>query len=225
VSDHDCPLVELDVKPIRRVQKPRKVPMYKKARWDTLASELEAIGTDIRRLTTTTPVNTLLKMFQKAIKEGIEKHIPWKTLKSKDSVPYITREIEKLIKRRDRLYKRRKRSQKNFDHSTVKYQNQDSKLKDIKREIQKKTRRAFWVHIESIITPMENEEGKYTCMKRFWSFIKHCKKDYEGVAPLKHQGQTHIAPKEKANIMNQQYEYLFTQEAPPSNQISSLNSQ
>jgi hypothetical protein len=216
VSDHDCPLVELDVKPIRRVQKPRKVPMYKKARWDTLASELETIGADIRRLatTTTTPVNTLWKMFQKAIKEGIEKHIPWKTLKSKDSLPYITREIEKLIKRRDRLYKRRKRSQKNFDHSTVKYQNQDSKLKDIKREIQKKTRRAFWAHIESIITPMENEEGKYTCMKRFWSFIKHRKKDYEGVAPLKHQGQTHIDPTEKANIMNQQFESVFTQEAP-----------
>ncbi len=30
---------------------------------------------------------------------GIERHIPRKTLKSKDSIPYITREIEKLTKR------------------------------------------------------------------------------------------------------------------------------
>ena len=214
VSDHDCPLVELDVKPIRRLQKPRKVPMYKKARWDTLASEMKEVGDDIIRLAPTTTVNILWSMFQKAIKEGIERHIPCKTLKNKDSLPYITNEIERLIKRRDRHYKRRKRMQKNFEHSSVTYQNQDSKIRDIKREIQKKTRRAFWAHIESIITPMENEEDQYSGMKRFWSFIKHRKKDHEGVAPLKHEGQTHTGHKEKASILNQQFESVFIRETP-----------
>ncbi len=59
---------------------------------------------------------------------------------------------------------------------------------------------------------MENEEEKYSCMKRFWSFIKHRKKDYEGVASHKHQGQTHTGPKEKASILNQQFESVFIKE-------------
>ena len=37
-------------------------------------------------------------------------HIPTKMLKIKDSLPYITPEIIKLIKRRDRLYKNKKKN-------------------------------------------------------------------------------------------------------------------
>ncbi len=99
-------------------------------------------------------------------------------------------------------------------NTTAKYQDQDNKLKEMKRKIQKKTRRSFWAHIESIITPMESEEEKYTCMKRFWSFTKHQKKDYKGEAQLKHLGQTHTDPKEKANIMNQQFESVLSKEVP-----------
>ena len=35
ISDHNCPLMELDAKPTRRIQKPRDVPIYRKADWDT----------------------------------------------------------------------------------------------------------------------------------------------------------------------------------------------
>ncbi len=146
--------------------------------------------------------------------EGVEKHIPIQTLKNRASLPYITPEIGKLIRKRDRIYKRREKAQKNFDHSTASYKRLDMKLKDIKREIQRQTRIAFWTYIESIITPMEDEEEWYSFMKIFWTFIKHRAKDYEGITGLNDQGQLHTDPKDKTNILNHQFESVFTKESP-----------
>ena len=33
ISDHDCPVVELDLTPVRYKQKPREIPLYKRAKW------------------------------------------------------------------------------------------------------------------------------------------------------------------------------------------------
>ena len=49
-------------------------------------------------------------------------------------------------------------------------------------------------------------------MKRFWSFVKSLRKDNSGVAPLKDQGKMHADPVDKANILNRQYESVFTKE-------------
>ena len=49
-------------------------------------------------------------------------------------------------------------------------------------------------------------------MKRFWSFVKSLRKDNSGVAPLKDQGKIHADPVDKANILNWQYESVFTKE-------------
>ena len=179
ISDHNCPLAELDVKPTRRTQTPRRVPIYKKANWDDFERDLKETRDQLNKQAYTSSVTELWDKFKGAIITGIEKHIPTKDLKVKDSLPYLTPEIVKLIKRRDRLYKNRKRRQRRFDFSTSTYKSVEEKLRNIKREIQTKTRRAYWEYIESIITPInpENEEP-YSNMKRFWAFIKHNRKDY-----------------------------------------------
>ena len=47
-------------------------------------------------------------------------------------------------------------------------------------------------------------------MKRFWSFVKSLQKDNSGVASLKDQGKIHADPVDKGNILNRQYESVFT---------------
>ena len=186
ISDHDCPLVEFDARPLQRKQSPRKVPIYKRADWESFDKDLKETSNNINELPPNTPVNDLWKLFKNAIFEGIEKHIPIKQLKVKDSLSYVTTEILKLMKRRDRLYKNRKKKQRNFDFSTSSYKSINQKLKDIRREIQQKTRQAYWKYIETIITPEETPENQtpYSNMKRFWAFIKQKRKDYTGIPTL-----------------------------------------
>ena len=49
VSDHDCPLITVDLKPVRNKETPRKIPLYKRANWDSLAVQLSK---DIDTVTT-----------------------------------------------------------------------------------------------------------------------------------------------------------------------------
>ena len=211
ISDHNCPIAELDVKPTRRTQTPRKVPIYKKANWEEFERDLKKTKDEINGAASTSSATQLWNKFKDAILDGIENHIPTKHLTAKDSLPYITPDIIKLIKRRDRLYKNRKRKQRRFDFSTSSYKSIEEKLRNIKREIQLKTRRAYWKYIESIITPLEPENNEpYSNMKRFWAFIKHNRKDYSGVPPLNAHGKHAESSKEKANLLNEQFESVFT---------------
>jgi hypothetical protein len=204
------------VLPIRRTQKSRDIPLYKKANWDTLAQEMQRVDDEIKQMHPHATANDKWIKFRDALQQGIKTHIPTKTCKKKDSLPYMNKELERLIKRRDRMYKKRKKAQRNFEYSTTNYQDQDRKYRDLKHQVQKKMREAYWNHVESIITPMDPEDP-HKGMKRFWTFVKSLRKDYSGVAPLKDQGRTCTENTEKANILNKQFESVFTRESdiPP----------
>ncbi len=89
-----------------------QISVYQKAIWYSLASDLEQVGPDIRRIAPSTSTDTLLNMLRKTITKGVEKHIPIQTLKNKASLSYITPEIGKLIRKRDGIYKKKKKGTK-----------------------------------------------------------------------------------------------------------------
>ena len=41
ISDHDIVFVEMNITPTKLKQKPRQVPIYKKANWETMKLELD----------------------------------------------------------------------------------------------------------------------------------------------------------------------------------------
>ena len=90
VSDHDCPFITLDLKPVRHKQTPRKIPLYKRANWDSLADELskdiDTITANMEHLTS----NELWEKLKAAINKGIDRHIPHKVSKPKGNLPWIT---------------------------------------------------------------------------------------------------------------------------------------
>ena len=81
--------------------------------------------------------------------------------------------------------------------------------------MQKVERHAYWKHVENIIhVDIGDPESDYrpNKQKRFWSFIKSLRKDSSGVSPLKENGKMHADPKDKKNILNRQYESVYTKE-------------
>ena len=150
-------------------------------------------------------------MFKRGLIEGINKHIPQKTSRSKDSCSWINSDLRRKISRRDKAYSASKKT------GTIRDENKFCKLK---REVQRDLRQAYWSHVEDIVTPQDSDQGPHTCMKRFWSFIKQKKTDHNGVAPLKSDGKLVSEPRQKAEILNKQFQSVFTHEtdfsiAPP----------
>ncbi|CAC5423161.1 unnamed protein product [Mytilus coruscus] len=66
---------------------------------------------------------------------NLKRNIPHKTARTKNGCPWITTDIRRLIRKKDRAYKRKKKSND---------ANDNSKYKELKREAQKQMRKAYW---------------------------------------------------------------------------------
>ena len=48
ISDHDIVFAEVDLKIKQKTQKPRSIPLYKKAKWDTMKEEISDLHRSIK---------------------------------------------------------------------------------------------------------------------------------------------------------------------------------
>ena len=84
--------------------------------------------------------------------------------------------------------------------------NKDSdweKFRSVRKEVQKDTKRAYWSYVRN------------TCLespKQFWGFIKRLKNDTCGIQSLRENGKFSSDSTTKANILNRQFESVFTEE-------------
>ena len=186
LSDHDIPVGELDVQPVKHYQKSRKIPIYKKADWEGFAEDLSPLGDQLEDLAQTEDVNSLWSKFKLAVQGGIDKWIPHRVAKRRDGAPWISASTKKLIARRVRLFKAQRKS---FSPERA------EKLKALKSSIQREIRREHWTYLNSMFTG--EEEGNAVGLKRFWCYIKHKKGGGGGVAPLQCDGETTADPKKK----------------------------
>ena len=78
-------------------------------------------------------------------------------------------------------------------------------------------KQAYWAYMETIIdfsSPIERPNDHATKQKHFWSFIRSVQKDSSRVSPLRSESEIHSSAEKKAEILNQQFTSLFTQEPP-----------
>ncbi|MCG8077787.1 MAG: reverse transcriptase family protein, partial [Candidatus Thiodiazotropha taylori] len=66
--------------------------------------------------------------------------------------------------------------------------------------------------MEDIIEVGDPEQDTPPKRKRLFNFIKSLRRDSTGVAPLKENGRLHDDPKDKADILNRQYQSTWTRE-------------
>lgn len=125
--------------------------------------------------------------------------------------PPLDPNTKKLIPKRNLLYTKMKKT----DCPQI-----GTKFLKLKAHIQNTLRVNYYEHGNTVIgsmTPTETVDpaNQRVNTKKFYSFIKHPKKDQQGVAaPLKEHGITYSENLDKANILNQQFKSIFTPKSP-----------
>jgi hypothetical protein len=215
ISDHHIATCNVNVLPLRRLQPPRLIMQYKKANWQKITEGLHILRSKLEDEAQTNP-ESLWKTFTDSLKSLIEENIPMKKTSKIQKLPYITKEIERLINRRNRKYKQLKRKQRNLEMSTHSYLQLEEEIRSLKKEIQQKLRRSHWDYIDKIIDPEQDDNNNFSSMKRFWHYIKTQRKDNHGVSRLKANGKTATSATDKANMLNDQFQSVFSarQEVP-----------
>ena len=100
---------EIDTNIIKKTQKPRNIPLYKKAEWDTIRGDMASTHAKIMEMESDNcSVDDMWEHFRTNLDTSIKANIPHKECKTRDSVPWITPELKKQIHRRDRLGQKKK---------------------------------------------------------------------------------------------------------------------
>jgi hypothetical protein len=116
----------------------------------------------------------------------VTENIPQKMLKHRKNLPWITNEIKTKMSKYKKKYKKYKLSGKC----------KDSNLKQMKANIQKEQRTAYWQYIEKIICNIPVDDDKTPTSSKFpknlFSYIKSQTSESSNIAILRQHGQLHF---------------------------------
>ena len=201
LSDHSIVFIELKVKPDRKVNAPRQILLYKHAHWDDIKKDMLEFKNHLENGHNNKNVDELWQEFKNSLKTSIDKHIPKKTSKPRDSLPWIDPETRKLMNKRDKLSKLWKKT----GITEI-----ETKWHDTRREVRKRLDREHWKYVGGLFEPRDEEYDKQPCNKRFFTYVKHQRTTSIGIAPLKCDGKLITDPKTKAEILNTQFYKAFS---------------
>ncbi len=197
VSDHNIVLFDINMTPKLQPKQARKIFKYHKADEQEIRSFIkEQSDTFFQNSPETNSIDDNWTFFKSTISQAMDK-IPHKMSSGKPSHPYITKDIIRLMNKRDRLYKKARRT---------KNQRTWCNYKATRNEVQRMIARSHNKYMNEIIGESLKSDGK-----KFWGFIKSQKRESLGVPTLRVNGKLHVTDEDKAAALNQQYCSVFSQ--------------
>ena len=193
---------ESSLKPSVHKQKPRQAYLFHKADWTTLKSKMKQYQESFMSTCSEKSVEELWYDFTSTLNQLCKESIPSKLIRGKPSLPWITQEIKRLIRKRDSLYSQSKKS----NEEDIKHQ-----FKALRQKIKKKIKILYERYLNDLLGLSESNK---TCDKKLFSFLKSSRQDQEGIPPLKDNDILLTETPAKANLCNQQFQSVFTKKSP-----------
>ena len=207
LSDHDIVSAEVALKPTQAKQKRRTIHLYNKADWTTFQSKLKAYQTKFLSEHHGRSVEQLWSDITDTLDQLTDQCIPKKVIKGKPSLPWISREIKQQITKRNRFYKAYRKT----GNSQLR-----EKYVSLRHAIKKSIKDRHEAYLEGLLgmDRQENQATGQTDSKKLFQYLKNSRTDQQGIPPLKQNDNLHIETKDKADILNQQFQSVFTPLAP-----------
>ena len=203
LGDHDMVSAESSLKPSVHKQKPRQAYLFHKADWTTLKSKMKQYQESFMSTCSEKSVEELWYDFTSTLNQLCKESIPSKLIRGKPSLPWITQEIKRLIRKRDSLYSQFKKS----NEEDIKHQ-----FKALRQKIKKKIKISYERYLNDLLGLSESNT---TCdKKKLFSFLKSSRQDQEGIPPLKDNDILLTETPAKASLCNQQFQSVFTKKSP-----------
>ena len=191
------------IKPVFQKQNPRKVHLFANADWVKLKSIMKAFQERFLSSYAGKSVKELWTSFADALEDAMQECIPTKLLSCKRSFPWVTQEIKRLIRKRDRLY------------SAYKASGDSGKRKSflaLRQLIKQKIKQSYQSHLKGLLGLGNNDQS---CdRKKLFSFLKNSRSDQQGPTPLRNNGKLTTDITDQCNVHNEQFQSVFTPKLP-----------
>ena len=153
-------------------------------------------------------ISTVSLALSSFIQDSVDKHIPSKTSRSVSSVPWLTPEIRRKIRRKNATHAKAKKT------GSAKLR---TKFETSRREIKAHIRKQHELYVNNLVGDVKANP------RDFYRYINSQKKDVQGIPPLKKRNGSGLAESdfEKAGEFNGQFTDVFTK--TERNQVPPLN--
>ena len=199
LSDHDIVSGTLKIF-IPPIKKPwRKVYLYQKGDYESMRKDTLEFAKEkyFNGHSDTRSVQENFDLLTSFIQDSADKHIPSKTSRSVSSIPWITPEIRRKIRRKNKTHAKAKKT------GSSKLQ---SKFETLRREIKADVRKQHDLYVNNLVGDVKANP------RDFYRYINSQKKDTQGIPPLKRKNGKGVAQSdlEKAEEFNGQFTDVFS---------------
>lgn len=201
MSDHNIVITDIKLKASTNKKIPRNVFIFKKANFEGLKDEISSQYSKFKQDFNHQTIEQNWQKCKSIILTATEKYIPSKTVRGKRSLPWFNNNIKRDIRRKQRYYNKAKQTDNENDWKL---------FKRLRSKIKRALKTAHRNYITNLLDTTKN--NKYCIGKRFWSYVKAMRKDDYGVLTLIVNGTQYSNNKQKAQILNNQFESIFTNE-------------
>ena len=198
LSDHDIVsgTLKIFIPPIKKPR--RKVYLYQKGDYESLRKDIFEFkkGKYFNGHSDTRSVQENFDLLTSFINDSADKHIPSKTSRSVSSIPWITPDIRRKIRRKNKTHAKAKTT----GSSKLK-----SKFETLRREIKADVRKQHDFYVNNLVGDVKANP------RDFYRYINSQKKDIQGIPPLKRKNGKGVAQSdlEKAEEFNGQFTDVF----------------
>ena len=199
LSDHDIVsgTLKVIIPPIKKPK--RKVYRYQKGDYESMRKDTLKFAKEkyFNGHSDTRSVQENFNLITSFIHDSADKHIPSKTSRSVSSVPWITPEIRRKIRKKNDTHAKAKRM------GSAKIR---SKFDTLRREIKADIRKQHDLYVNKLVGDVKANP------RDFYRYINSQKKDTQGIPPLKKRQGSGLAQSdfEKASEFNGQFTDVFT---------------
>ena len=199
LSDHDIVsgTLKMFIPPIKKPR--RKVYLYQKGDYESMRKDTLQFSKEkyFNGHSDTRSVQENFDLLTSFIQDSADKHIPSKTSRSVSSIPWITPEIRRKIRRKNKTHAKAKKT----GSSKLR-----SKFETLRREIKADVRKQHDLYVNNLVGDVKANP------RDFYRYINSQKKDTQGIPPLKRKNGKGVAQSdlEKAEEFNGQFTDVFS---------------
>ena len=202
VSDHDGLEIILNTKPKLTKKKPRQIFIYSKADLPAIRQDLQTFHESLITNHDGKSVEETWTLFKGTLNDLMRKHIPQKTISGRFNLPWITTEIKRKVRLKQRLYNK---ARDTMDQTKQKIE--WDRFKQTQKETRTEISKSYWDYINNCLDPENDKDSK-----KLWQFLKAKKNDKSGVGTLYQGDKTATTSKSKAEMLNNYFTTVFTRE-------------
>ena len=189
----------INLRPTQQRKPPRKIYNFKNAKEDSLKQNVKE---HTQKFLASNPINNSVDTnwvkIRKFLLDAMDKNVPSKMSRGKRHLPWITKDLKRQMRKRDKL------------HSLArKYQNSSSwlKFRQYRNKVASLVHRTHDNYVNNIVGGSLSENPK-----TFWSYVKMMCTENLGIPTLKTPTKLSTTDKDKAESLNDHLKSVFTQE-------------